>query len=86
MDLPISFISSYYSHPTLKHRPYLHVLPHPSKLRTPLHFTEQELEALKGSNLYGATLGRLREWQTEWNQCRDVIRLVNEGWALDFSW
>lgn len=86
LGLPISFISSFYSHPALKHRPYLHVLPHPSKLRTPLHFTEQELEALKGSNLYGATLDRVREWQTEWNQCRDAIRLVNEGWALDFSW
>lgn len=86
LDFPISFNPSCCRHIALKHRPYLHVLPHPSKLRTPLHFTEEELEALRGSNLYGATLDRSHEWQAEWKECRDAIHLVNETWALHISW
>src|ERR1700730_9139603 len=44
------------SHETLIHSPYLDTLPSPTHLRTPLHFTKEETDALRGTNVYGATL------------------------------
>ncbi|KAH9916275.1 SET domain-containing protein [Epithele typhae] len=70
----------------LQHLPYLATLPSSDKLRTPLHFTEAELEAFKGSNLYGATLDRKREWQTEWEECRAIVAASNVKWGEDFTW
>ena len=70
----------------LAHRPYLDILPSADKLRTPLHFTHDELEAFRGSNLYGATHDRQREWQEECNQCREAFAAVNPTWANEFTW
>ncbi|CCM00966.1 uncharacterized protein FIBRA_03014 [Fibroporia radiculosa] len=70
----------------LAHWPYIRMLPAPDKLRTPLHFSDTELEALKGSNLYGATLDRRRDWQSEWEQCQKTIATVDLTWGEQFSW
>ncbi|KAJ7752803.1 SET domain protein [Mycena maculata] len=70
----------------LAHLPYVKSLPSRDKLRTPLHFTPSELEQLKGSNLYGATLDREREWKAEWEQCRAAVAGVNEEWGGQFTW
>ncbi|KAH9948512.1 SET domain-containing protein [Amylocystis lapponica] len=70
----------------LLHWPYINTLPAPEKLRTPLHFTETELLAFRGTNLYGATLSRRSEWQTEWEQCRAVIFASNPSWGSEFTW
>ncbi|KAF8213884.1 hypothetical protein K438DRAFT_1706111 [Mycena galopus ATCC 62051] len=70
----------------LTHLPYVKSLPARDKLRTPLHFTEIELELLKGSNLYGATLDRHREWKAEFDECRGVIGIVDREWADQLTW
>ncbi|KAF7355622.1 SET domain-containing protein [Mycena sanguinolenta] len=70
----------------LRHFPYVKSLPTLDKLRTPLHFTQAELELLKGSNLYGATLDRQREWQAEFEECRSAVSTVNREWADKFTW
>ncbi|KAJ7167510.1 hypothetical protein C8R46DRAFT_1269466 [Mycena filopes] len=70
----------------LAHLPYVKSLPSRDKLRTPLHFTETELEHLKGSNLYGATIDRAREWKAEWNACLLPISLVDREWADQLTW
>ncbi|KII86638.1 hypothetical protein PLICRDRAFT_55553 [Plicaturopsis crispa FD-325 SS-3] len=72
--------------PHLIHLPYLNTLPHPSKLRTPLHFTAAELGAFKGSNIYGATIDRQNEWKQEWQRCRDSIASANSRWGEDYTW
>jgi hypothetical protein len=64
----------------------LKTLPAPHALRTPLHFTSLELEMFNGTNLYGATLDREREWRTEWRQCHGVITDANSEWGHKFSW
>ncbi|KAJ7490284.1 SET domain protein [Mycena galericulata] len=70
----------------LAHLPYVKSLPSRDKLRTPLHFTPYELEQFKGSNIYGATLDRDREWKTEWTQCHAAITSVNREWGEQFTW
>ncbi|EPS95499.1 hypothetical protein FOMPIDRAFT_1062699 [Fomitopsis schrenkii] len=70
----------------LAHRHYLDTLPSAEKLRTPLHFTHDELGAFRGSNLYGATLVRQREWQEEWKQCREAFAAANPAWASELTW
>ncbi|KAJ6539688.1 hypothetical protein B0H19DRAFT_1180167 [Mycena capillaripes] len=70
----------------LAHLPYVKSLPSRDKLRTPLHFTEAELDQLKGSNLYGATLDREREWKSEWHECQDVMGGVDREWGDQFTW
>ncbi|KAJ7639117.1 SET domain protein [Roridomyces roridus] len=71
---------------SLKHGPYVDSLPSRDKLRTPLHFTPKELELFKGSNLYGATLDRERDWRVEYEQCHAAIANVNEEWGNQFTW
>ncbi|RPD60839.1 SET domain-containing protein [Lentinus tigrinus ALCF2SS1-6] len=70
----------------LKHGPYVGTLPPPTKLRTPLHFWDVELEAFQGSNLYGATLDRRRDWETEWQQCKAVIDAADTNWGAQYTW
>ncbi|KAF9505830.1 hypothetical protein BS47DRAFT_1378233 [Hydnum rufescens UP504] len=69
-----------------KHAPYINTFPSPDQLRTPMQFTAAELELLKGTNLYGATEDRQKEWQTEWRQVRDLLSDVNTIWAEKFTW
>ncbi|KIJ07596.1 hypothetical protein PAXINDRAFT_164574 [Paxillus involutus ATCC 200175] len=62
----------------LRHLPYIRCLPAAEKLLTPLHFSKQELQMLKGTNIYGATLDRERDWRVEWEQCRSVVKISRE--------
>ncbi|KAF9569289.1 SET domain-containing protein [Agrocybe pediades] len=70
----------------LGHYEYLATLPGPKQLRTPLHFTQDELELFKGTNLYGATLDRERDWKKEWDECRSFVAKINSQWGESFSW
>ncbi|KAJ6538490.1 SET domain protein [Mycena vulgaris] len=70
----------------LAHLPYIKSLPAQDSLRTPLHFTPAELERFKGSNLYGATLDRLREWKAEREQCQWLLASVDREWADQLTW
>ena len=77
----------FHSYPSeLAHRAYVDILPSADKLRTPLHFTSAELELFKGSNLYGATLDRQRDWETEWAACRDFVASRDASLAERFTW
>ena len=84
------FISEYAFHRNasqyLKHFPYMDLLPPQSDLLTALYFTAEELEAFKGTNIYGACNDRLRDWQAEWMQCREVINQHKPEWGLQFEW
>lgn len=70
----------------LQHYPYISTLPASNQLRTALHFTESELEAFKGSNIYQATIDRRREWRSEWQQCQSLIASQNVEWGRAFTW
>ncbi|KAH9983192.1 hypothetical protein BJV74DRAFT_851425 [Russula compacta] len=70
----------------LIHAPYLDTLPSPSQLRTPLHFTGEELSALRGTNLYGATIDRRQVWEAEWEQCCADVSAVNAEWGKELTW
>ena len=74
------------SYDTLMHSPYLGTLPSPDQLRTPLHFSTEELDALKGTNLYGATIDRRRAWEAEWEQCLADVSTVNTEWGKGLTW
>ncbi|KIK04725.1 hypothetical protein K443DRAFT_646536 [Laccaria amethystina LaAM-08-1] len=70
----------------LAHYPYLNTLPCSEKLLTPLHFTSEEMQLFKGTNLYGATLDRERDWRTEWADCLDKVTQANQDWGKSFTW
>ncbi|KAH6915082.1 SET domain protein [Coprinopsis sp. MPI-PUGE-AT-0042] len=70
----------------LIHKPYLDTLPSTDLLSTPLFFTSEELERFKGTNLYGATQDRYRDWQSEWDQCREAMQQLRADWASQFRW
>ncbi|KAI0752124.1 SET domain-containing protein [Fomes fomentarius] len=70
----------------LKHAPYIDTLPTSDKLRTPLHFTDTELQAFQGSNLHGATLDRRQTWEAEWQECKVVVDAANAAWGGGFTW
>lgn len=74
------------SYDTLIHSPYLDTLPSSDRLRTPLHFSTEELDALKGTNLYGATIDRRRVWEAEWEQCLADVATVNAEWGKGLTW
>jgi hypothetical protein len=71
--------------PVLAHLAYLHILPCQDYLRTPLQFTSRELDAFKGSNLYGATLDRKRDLEAEWQGCKNIVSSVDESWGTRFT-
>ncbi|KDQ23340.1 hypothetical protein PLEOSDRAFT_1049306, partial [Pleurotus ostreatus PC15] len=71
--------------PHFRHGPYLSMMPDQSKLRTSLHFNPQELDALKGSNLYAATLDRLSDMQTDWTTCRAAVVAADASLAGNFT-
>ncbi|KAI0265056.1 hypothetical protein BC834DRAFT_843706 [Gloeopeniophorella convolvens] len=73
-------------HEALIHLPYINTLPSEDQLTTPLHFTEVELDSLKGTNLYGATKDRFRDWEIEWEQCAADVSTIDAGWAKEFTW
>lgn len=71
---------------SFNHLPYLNTLPSVSALRTPIHFNRQELELLRGTNLYGATLDRKEEWKIEWTEARQCIADFRRDWHDKFTW
>ncbi|GJJ14922.1 hypothetical protein Clacol_009192 [Clathrus columnatus] len=70
----------------LNHLPYLNTLPSISELRTSLHFNETELNLLRGSNLYGATLDRKKDWEAEWTEARQYMSTFHRDWHDAFTW
>ncbi|OAX44572.1 SET domain-containing protein [Rhizopogon vinicolor AM-OR11-026] len=70
----------------LRHTPYLKSLPPTDALLTPLQFTPSELEAFRGTNIYGATHDRQESWNAEWNQCQTFIHAINSEWADKYTW
>ncbi|KAG7097316.1 hypothetical protein E1B28_004677 [Marasmius oreades] len=70
----------------LRHGPYVLVLPPEEKMRTGLHFTPEEREMFRGSNLFGAIVDREKEYRDEWVQCLRVISECKASWGTAFSW
>ena len=70
----------------LRHFPYLQLLPPQGDLMTAVYFTQEELECFRGTNLYGACNDRLRDWQTEWAHCREVVSQSKPDWGIQFEW
>ncbi|KAL0059859.1 hypothetical protein AAF712_013341 [Marasmius tenuissimus] len=62
------------------------MLPPREKMRTGLHFTPEERELFRGTNLHGAISDRERECRDEWTQCARVISAVNSVWGDAFTW
>lgn len=58
------------------HAAYVDALPREEDLDTPLWFDEEELDALKGSNLLGAVRDRRKIWREEWE---DVVRVLADS-------
>ena len=70
-----------------RHALYINTLPPPASLRTPLHFTKEELEAFRGTNLHGAALDRRTTWEAEWRECRDLFsQHLLRSIAPRFTW
>ena len=42
-------------------------------MRTPLYFNEEEMNVLKGTNIYGATVDRERAWRAEHRALREEL-------------
>jgi hypothetical protein len=70
----------------LAHRPYINILPSAERLCTPLHFTPEELDLFRGTNIYGATIDRQKAWEMEWEMCRNRIAVSNSYLAHRFTW
>ncbi|KAF9266338.1 SET domain-containing protein [Marasmius fiardii PR-910] len=70
----------------LQHDPYVRMLPPAEKMRTGLHFTSDEREMFRGSNLFGAITDREKECREEWAQCAGVVTECNASWGVAFSW
>lgn len=70
----------------MRHLTYIQCLPPAEKLLTPLQFTPAEREVLRGTNLYGATLDRERDWRVEWTQCRSLVKSVSPASGDAFTW
>ncbi|KAG8894277.1 hypothetical protein FRC00_009207 [Tulasnella sp. 408] len=58
----------------LRHFPYLETLPPLQLLSTSLTFSDAEMELLKGTNLYGATIDRRNELLEQCQQCQSVFK------------
>ncbi|EJD38215.1 SET domain-containing protein [Auricularia subglabra TFB-10046 SS5] len=67
---------------SLDHGPYVDSLPSRAQLRTPLHFTPQELALLKGTNMAAATTDREADWRSECERCRAVLG----HWGEHLTW
>lgn len=86
IGLYLSLHSLIPSHPSLLHRPYVSALPHASTLRAAIHFTDDELLAFKGTNLYGATIDRTQLLREEWQKCRDLLQSCSSELAAKLTW
>ena len=64
----------------LRHAVYLQSLPTDDELRTPLYYAEEEKELLRGTNLFGATEDRIREWKEESKVVRTTLKEDGLTW------
>lgn len=64
--------------------PYIALLPRESL--SPIYFSPEELELLRGTNLYLAVRDRHAQWQQEWKRSKEWLELVNIKWAEQFTW
>ncbi|KAI0092331.1 hypothetical protein BDY19DRAFT_929531 [Irpex rosettiformis] len=71
--------------PELEHGPYIDMLPNPLQLRTSVYFTTDELEAFRGTNIYGATIDRINTWRSEWEQCVKDLQTHHFSIASQYS-
>lgn len=67
----------------LRHQEYIDTLP--TSLTTPLFFSEQELELLRGTNLYAATVERKQQWQEGWRVALTYLQTLHLT-EEDFTW
>ncbi|KAL0564514.1 hypothetical protein V5O48_017531 [Marasmius crinis-equi] len=70
----------------LQHGPYIRMLPSKDKMRTAIHFSPEERELFRGSNLFGAIMDREKDCRDEWAECARVISEANAAWGDAFSW
>lgn len=63
----------------LRHGPYVDALPAEDDMRTPLFWSDVEVDFLRGTNLHGATLDRKREWDAE---CGEIQTWLEAGGVL----
>ncbi|KAG0152495.1 hypothetical protein CROQUDRAFT_70703 [Cronartium quercuum f. sp. fusiforme G11] len=68
------------------HVPYVDSLPCDEDLMTPLYWNSSEMEKLRYTNLYQATLDRKRDWSVEFDDLMDKVKNYNEdlhGYLFD---
>ncbi|CAE6488882.1 unnamed protein product [Rhizoctonia solani] len=70
----------------LKHKPYLDMLPPSSVLLTTMYFSQEEMDLLKGSNLYQATIARRQEWRAEWQTCIQGLSALDADLGTALAW
>jgi len=54
--------------------PYISCLPKEDQLGTPLYFSQEDLDWLRGTNIYAAVDQRRVMWEQEWKAGCDVLR------------
>ncbi|EUC67063.1 SET domain protein [Rhizoctonia solani AG-3 Rhs1AP] len=72
--------------PVLKHKPYLDMLPPSNVLLTTMYFSQEEMDLLKGSNLYQATITRNQEWRAEWQACIQGLSALDADLGGALTW
>ncbi|KIO31912.1 hypothetical protein M407DRAFT_67389, partial [Tulasnella calospora MUT 4182] len=73
------------SAPELRHFPYLETLPPFRLLSNSLTFCDAEMELLKGTNLYGATIDRRNELLEQCQRCQSVFKRYIPNLADGFT-
>jgi hypothetical protein len=64
----------------LQHGIYLSSLPKDDGLQTPLYFSAEERDLLRGTNLHGATEDRERDWRAESDVVRTILKQEGLTW------
>ncbi|KIY73840.1 SET domain-containing protein [Cylindrobasidium torrendii FP15055 ss-10] len=70
----------------LPHRAYVQTLPSSDKLMMGVYFTETELNAFRGTNVYNAIVERREQLQQEWKTCTAAVGRINSAWGHSFTW
>ncbi|CAE6514900.1 unnamed protein product [Rhizoctonia solani] len=70
----------------LRHKPYLDMFPSSSALLTTMYFSQEEIDLLKGSNLYQATITRSQEWRAEWQACAHGLSALDAELSAALTW
>ncbi|CED85624.1 N-methyltransferase [Phaffia rhodozyma] len=67
----------------LRHAPYIEALPTATEMTTPLWFTPEEMELLRGTSVFGATADLRCQWEEEWKSVGTLLDLTE---ADGFTW